>query len=132
MPQGDRRQRQCTRETLRREVHDQSAIAHGVSKHIGSVERKLADLRCGRRRSSGSPDMIIKGSIGGPDGDQCLDPDPQRCTIARCSALRPRAHGIVGGVRRRRREGGAWQNSASGKVAAVANTRRISKKNDSQ
>ena len=60
---GERRQRQCARKRYIAKYTINPAIAHGVSKHIGSVEKgKLADLVLWSPAFFGvKPDCIIKG-----------------------------------------------------------------------
>ena len=73
------------------------AIAHGVSKHIGSVEKgKLADLVLWTPAFFGvKPDLVIKGGViaAARDGrSQRLDPDPAaRPLPPDVRRLRPRA-----------------------------------------
>ena len=86
------------------------AIAHGVSKHIGSVEKgKLADLVLWSPAFFGvKPDMHHQGRHDrrGADGrSQRLDPDAAAGALpADVRRLRQGAHRVVGGVRV---EGGA-------------------------
>ena len=81
------------------------AIAHGVSKHIGSVEKgKLADLVLWSPAFFGvKPDMIIKGGsiVAAQMGDpERLDPDAAAGALpADVRRLRQGAHRLVGGVR---------------------------------
>ena len=81
------------------------AIAHGVSKHIGSVEKgKLADLVLWSPAFFGvKPDCIIKGGTdrGGADGrPQRLDPDAAAGALpADVRRVRQGADRLVGGVR---------------------------------
>ena len=67
------------------------AIAHGVSKHIGSVEKgKLADLVLWSPTFFGvKPDLVIKGGsiVAAPMGDPNASiPTPQPVTTVPCSA----------------------------------------------
>ncbi len=86
------------------------AIAHGVSKHIGSVEKgKLADLVLWSPAFFGvKPDMHHQGRHDRRRADgrsQRLDPDAAAGALpADVRRLRQGAHGVVGGVRL---EGGA-------------------------
>ena len=77
------------------------AIAHGVSKLIGSVEKgKLADLVLWSPAFFGvKPDCIVKGGIDRRRADgrsQRLDPDAAAGALpADVRRLRPRPHGVV-------------------------------------
>ena len=81
------------------------AIAHGVSKHIGSVEKgKLADLVLWSPAFFGvKPDCIIKGGtiVAAPMGDPNASiPTPQPVHYRPMFGAFGRAlHGVVGGVR---------------------------------
>ena len=81
------------------------AIAHGVSKHIGSVEKgKLADLVLWSPAFFGvKPDCIIKGGIDrcGADGrSECVDPDAAAGALpSDVRRVRQGADGVVAGVR---------------------------------
>ena len=81
------------------------AIAHGVSKHIGSVEKgKLADLVLWSPAFFGvKPDIVIKGGsiVAAPDGrSQRLDPDAAAGALpADVRRLRQGADRVVAGVR---------------------------------
>ena len=80
------------------------AIAHGVAKHIGSVEKgKLADLVLWAPAFFGvKPELVIKGGIDRRRADgrsQCLDPDAAAGALpADVRRLRPLAHRVVRGV----------------------------------
>jgi urease alpha subunit len=80
------------------------AIAHGVSKLIGSVEKgKMADLVLWSPAFFGvKPDCIIKGGtiVGGADGrSERLDPDAAAGALPPdVRRVRRRAHGVVRGV----------------------------------
>ena len=113
------------------------AIAHGVSKLIGSVEKgKLADLVLWSPAFFGvKPDCIIKGGsiVGGADGrSQRLDPDAAAGALpADVRRLRQVADGVVGGVHLegRGRGGLAKKLGIEKKLYPVKNTRGgISKK----
>ena len=113
------------------------AIAHGVSKHIGSVEKgKLADLVLWSPAFFGvKPEIVIKGGshCRGADGrSQCLDPDAAAGALpADVRRLRQGADRFVAGVRV---EGGdansdlRKQLGVEKQFAAVDNTRKINKK----
>ena len=81
------------------------AIAHGVSKHIGSVEKgKLADLVLWAPAFFGvKPEIVIKGGSDRRRANgrsQCLDPDPAAGALpAHVRRLRQGAHGLLAGVR---------------------------------
>ena len=113
------------------------AIAHGVSKHIGSVEKgKLADLVLWSPAFFGvKPDCMIKGGSdrGRADGrSQCLDPDAAAGALpADVRRLRQGAHRLVAGVRLEGGAGGGLRNrlGVEKQLVAVENTRGgISKK----
>ena len=113
------------------------AIAHGVSKHIGSVEKgKLADLVLWSPAFFGvKPDLHHQGRHDrrGADGrSQRLDPDAAAGALpADVRRLRQGADGVVAGVRV---EGGARSAACASKLGvekqlvAVENTRGIGKK----
>ena len=108
------------------------AIAHGVSKHIGSVEKgKLADLVLWSPAFFGvKPDMIIKGGsivaalMGDPNASI---PTPQPVHYRPMfGAFGARAYRVVGGVRlegRGARPGSAGSSASQKELVAVENTR---------
>jgi len=113
------------------------AIAHGVSKLIGSIEKgKMADLVLWTPAFFGvKPDCIIKGGtivaaqMGRPE---CLDPDAATgCTTARCSAPSGRAltaSSVVFTSKAAVRAGLGRKLGIQKELVAVTNTRKISKK----
>ena len=113
------------------------AIAHGVSKIIGSVEKgKMADLVLwspGVLRREARLHHQGRHHRGGADGrSERLDPDAAAGALpADVRRVRPRAHGVVGGVRL---EGGGERADLGKKLGiqkelvAVSNTRKINKK----
>ena len=114
------------------------AIAHGVSKHIGSVEKgKLADLVLWSPAFFGvKPDMIIKGGsiVAAPMGDPNASiPTPQPVHYrpmfgAFGTRAAPRRR-WCSSRRRRSRPGSASKLGIQKELVAVANTRgKISKK----
>ena len=114
------------------------AIAHGVSKHIGSVEKgKLADLVLWSPAFFGvKPDIDHQGRLDrrGADGrSQCLDPDAAAGALpADVRRLRQGADRLLAGVRL---EGGGARAALRNKLGvekqfvAVEKTRKIGKKN---
>jgi len=90
LPEDKARTTTIPRQALHLEIHHQPAIAHGVSKLIGSVEKgKLADLVLWSPAFFGvKPDCIIKGGsiVAAPMGDPTR-PFPRRspCITSRCS-----------------------------------------------
>ncbi len=114
------------------------AIAHGVSKHIGSVEKgKLADLVLWSPAFFGvKPEIVIKGGSHRrrPDGrSQRLDPDaaagalPARCSAP--SARRARRRRWCSCRRRRRARTLRSKLGVDKQFVAVEHTRDIGKKN---
>ena len=83
LPDEKRRQRQCARQALHRQIHDQSRHrAWHRRKHVGSVEKgKLADLVLWSPAFFGvKPDLVLKGGIiaAAPMGDPNASiPTPQ-------------------------------------------------------
>ena len=113
------------------------AIAHGVSKQIGSVEKgKLADLVLWSPAFFGvKPDMRHQGRHDrrGADGrSQRLDPDAAAGALpADVRRLRQGAHGVLAGVRLEgggRRQACATGSASRSSWSPVENTRGISKK----
>ena len=114
------------------------AIAHGVSKHIGSVEKgKLADLVLWSPAFFGvKPDCVIKGGtiVAAPMGDPNASiPTPQPVHYRPMfGAFGKRADRVVGGVRlegRGRRRACGNKLGIEKELVAVENTRGgISKK----
>ena len=80
------------------------AIAHGMSKHIGSIEKgKLADLVLWSPAFFGvKPEIVDQGRLDrrGADGrSQRLDPDAAAGALpADVRRLRQGAHGLIAGV----------------------------------
>ena len=103
------------------------AIAHGVSKHIGSVEKgKLADLVLWSPAFFGvKPDLHHQGRLDRrrPDGrSQRLDPDAAAGALpADVRRLRQGAHRLVGGVRL---EGGAARRACATSSASRRSSSR--------
>ena len=102
---GERRQRQCARQALRRQIHDQPrdrarrVEAHRLGRE-GQARRSRAVVAGLLRREAGHDHQGRLDRRGADGRSQRLDPDAAAGALpADVRRLRPRAHRVVGGVR---------------------------------